>query len=197
MHTRQQGFTLLELLAIAAVILLIVGIILANMNGGGGSGTTGTGTPTTIPYPPLPTGTTSGAAAAAWIPQGQFTDGVATHPRLRTITYSFHRFEHNYLQVPSDRDVAGVSFRVNVVAQDPIDSPQIVAISNTPSSVIVNDNNAAISSGPNGLIEFEVYIPPGEASDANVLLITVEEVDSTGNIIRRVAHSNVDIIPFQ
>lgn len=188
----QKGFTLVELLAVIALIgLLVLAFLSWRARGGKGAPPVPNKNSPSIPYPPPPTGTTSGASAIS-VAQGEFTDGHTTHGRLTTLRYTFHRYNHEYLQIDPTVDVEGVVFQVAISA-DAGDAPEISTVYGHSRSQILDSQNAIIVTDADGLAELDIYIPAGEFSNDNTLYITFEERDTDNNVVRRIQRADVTI----
>jgi hypothetical protein len=187
------ALTLLELLLVLLIIAVLAALLIPKILGGTATGASSA----PIPYPPLPTGTTPGAVAAGTFAQGAFADNVTQQRRLTRETYTFRRYDFNYTWSPQEKDRDGIIIRFDISAVSSTDRPKIVGVSGTSGSRILTDTNALVITGSDGVAEIEVEMPPGESSTPNTLKIMVEELpDATGDAIRRIFHTDVEIVPF-
>ncbi|MEE9545140.1 MAG: hypothetical protein V3V55_06055, partial [Rhodospirillales bacterium] len=79
-------------------------------------------------------------------------------------------------------------------AQNPGDNPEIADVSGA-GSHIIDPRTAFATTDEQGKAVIDIYIPQGEFSDGNTLIIMVKEVDRAKNIKALVYHKDVTIGP--
>ena len=182
---------------VIALPIVVVGLMIVSLRRRRTTPAPGPGMtpPPAIAYPQLTKSDLTGLAAETWIDQGRFNDKRTYHGRDTPVTYEFECYEYLCTAVKNIRPRKGAVLQVHVWAQNPGDIPEIAGVSGEDSQK-VDPKTAFAITDEQGKAKIDIYIPDGEFSDENTLVIMVKEVEQdTKDIKALVYHNDVTIGP--